>query len=698
MLSFETLIQKCTSTTSLKKARQLHALLLTSTTITTPQTPYLNNNLLSMYSKCGSLQDSQLIFDKMPQRNGVSFNALITAYSRTPNQAFSALHVLSEMQILGFKPNNSTFSSLLQASSTLVDQSLGSALHCQVFKFGYMNDFRVQTSLLGMYSNCGNLESANRVFIDMIDKDSIAWNSMIFASMRNDKIRQGFQLFCRMVRMGSMPTQYTYSMLLNGCSKLGDHIRGKIIHAQVLKCDLPADILLQNALLDMYCSCGDTQTAFCVFRKMENPDLVSWNSMISGYSENGDGNKAMSLFIQLCRTSYVKGDEYTFAAVISGTGEFSASDYGKPLHAQVKKLGFESSVFIGSTLIYMYFKNDDTGSAQRIFHSMPEKDVIIWTEMISGHSRLGDDENAVKYFNKMQGEGYKLDSFSLSNVLSSCADLAAVRQGEMIHSQVVKAGFEVDMCVCGSLVDMYSKNGDLKAAQLVFSRVSEPDLKCWNSMLGGYSNHGKAEEAIKLYDQTLKQGLIPDQVTFVSLLSACSHCGMVEEGKFFWNYMKRNGLVPGFKHYSCMVSLLCRAGLLNEAEELIKEASFGENVTGLWRILLSSCVVYRNLVLGVRAAEEVLRWNAEDGATFILISNLYAAAGIWDGVAEMRRKIRGMTLGKEPGLSWIEIIDKIHVFASNDQSHLQVDNVKAELHRLQENMKIWETHEILNAC
>ncbi|KAI3968450.1 hypothetical protein MKW92_020313 [Papaver armeniacum] len=348
--------------------------------------------------------------------------------------------VLSEMRTQGFRPNNSTFTSLLGACYALEDQLVGSKVHCQVFKFGFVEDVRVQTSLLGMYSHCGNMESAAEVFGGMADRDSIAWNSMIFACMKNDKLGEGVQMFGKMV-------------------------------GTVIVCDLSADVPLENALLDIYCKCGYMETALCLFKYMEKPDMVSWNSMISGYSDNGDGNMVVSLFIQLCRISYRKPNEYTLAAVISGTGDLPASYYGKHLHAQVQKLGFESSVFVGSTLIYMYFKNEEARSAQRLFSAMPTKDVITWTEMVSGHTRLGDCVNAIKFFNKMQEEGHKLDNFSISNVLSSCADMTDLRQGEMIHYQVVKAGFEEDMCVCGCLVDMYAKNGDLKAAIFFFAKA-----------------------------------------------------------------------------------------------------------------------------------------------------------------------------------------------------------------------------------
>ncbi|XP_043711672.1 pentatricopeptide repeat-containing protein At3g50420 [Telopea speciosissima] len=690
------IVQRCTSTTSIRIARQLHAhiLIISATFVGPSASPFLNNNLLSLYAKCGSLQDSQMVFDRMPQRNIVSFNALISAYSRLPHHALSAFRLLSVMTNEGFIPNSLTFSSLIQASSSKEEHFLGSALHSQVVRYGFFNGVCVQTSLLGMYSNCGDLESANQVFCHIVNRDAIAWNSIIFGNLKNQKTMEGLQLFGNMVRDGSIPTHFTYSMVLNACSRIRDGVSGKVIHAHVIKSDSPADVPLQNALLDMYSSCGETETALYVFKNIKNPDLVSWNSMIAGYSDRGVGDKAIDMFIQLLRTSLEKPDEYTFASVISASGTLPVSDYGKPLHAQVEKAGFQRSVFVGSTLVSMYLKNCEIDSAKQMFSLVPEKDDIVWTEMITGHSKLGDGETALKYFYYMQQEGHKADSFALSSALSSCADLATLKQGEMFHTQVVKTGYHADIFVCGSLIDMYAKNGNLQAAQLVFSSSAYPDLKCWNSMLGGYSHHGEAEDAFKLFDKIIKQGLRPDEVTFVSLLSTCSHCGLVTEGKFFWNYMKENNLEPGPKHYSCMVSLLSRAGSLQEAKDLILESATGYRYPELWRILLSSSVIYKNLRIGVHAAEEVLGLEPEDSATHILLSNLYAAVGRWDAVAEVRKKIRRLMLEKDPGLSWIEIKDSIHAFSSSDQSHAHVDEAQAELYRLYGNMAGWETDEI----
>lgn len=241
--------------------------------------------------------------------------------------------------------------------------------------------------------------------------------------------------------------------------------------------------------------------------------------------------------------------------------------------------------------------------------------------------------------------------------MNSSAELTSLKQGEMIHSQAIKTGYESDICVCGSLIDMYSKNGLLKSADWVFRRVKNLDLKCWNAMLSGYGNHGDAEKAFKLFDEITTDGLNPDVVTFVSLLSACTHCCLVEKGKLYWNEMVGRGLVPEGKHYACMVNLLGRAGLLDEAEKMIVESLFAEKLPELWRILLSSAVGFKDLRIGIHAAERVLRLDPDDSSSLVMLSKLYACVGRWEDICTVRRRIREIGVDKDhnQSSSWLEL-------------------------------------------
>uniref|UniRef100_A0A7N0T9M1 Pentatricopeptide repeat-containing protein n=1 Tax=Kalanchoe fedtschenkoi TaxID=63787 RepID=A0A7N0T9M1_KALFE len=501
------LLRRCSAVTSMKVARKLHALLLTSPTAE-PYTPFLHNNILSMYSKCGALRDARQLFDRMPHRNLISFNAMISSYSQEMGSAINCFELFSQLRIDGdcSEPNAWTFMSLMQATSLLRNWWVGSMLHCLVVKFGCYCNFCVQTAMLMMYSNCGDLGCSRKVFHDMDCRDSFAWDAMIIGNMKNDRIEDGLDVYASMRKSSVVPTQFTYTKVFNGCARLGDFCRGRLIHAHVIISGIGLDLQLQNTMLDMYCSCGNTQMAYKVFNRIDVPDLVSWNTMISGYSENEDGEKTLDFYVQFLRLSCIGPDEYTFAAVVSGISDMPCLQCGRPLHAQLYKWGFEQSMYAGSTLILMYLKNGETDSARRLFNLMSNKDVILWTEMITGHSQIGDGKNAVKFYHQMFQEGYRIDSFSLSGALSACADLATLKQGEMIHVHAIKTGNCSDMSVAGCLVDMYAKNGQLESAESLFFQLTNPEMKYWNSMLGGYSSHGKAQETLNLYNELLRRG------------------------------------------------------------------------------------------------------------------------------------------------------------------------------------------------
>ncbi|XP_010431213.1 PREDICTED: pentatricopeptide repeat-containing protein At3g50420-like [Camelina sativa] len=302
----------------------------------------------------------------------------------------------------------------------------------------------------------------------------------------------------------------------------------------------------------------------------------------------------------------------------------------------------------------MYFKNREAESAQKVFGVITERDVVLWTEMIVGHSRLGNGEYAVQLLIEMYRDKNTTGGFSLSSVLGACSDMALLRQGEVFQSLAIKTGLDSVMSVCGALVDMYGKYGKYQIAESEFSLVSNPDLKCWNSMLGAYSQHGMVEKALSFFEQILVNSFRPDAITYLSLLAACSHRGSTQE----------------------------------------EQSPPKNNHAELWRTLLSACVNTKNLQMGLYGDEQILKLEPEDTATHILLSNLYAVNGRWEDVAEMRRKIRGLTSAKNPGLSWIEV-NNTQVFSSGDQSHTEVSRAQDELHRLKSSM-LYRDHHPMN--
>ncbi|CAN6241363.1 unnamed protein product [Urochloa humidicola] len=680
----------------LRRARALHALLAVSFLPSAPRpATFLVNQLLALYCRHSAVADALALLRSTPFPSVVSYNTVLSALSRTPRHAPNAFGLFRGLHASGLRPTAPSLCAVLRAAGALRDGRAGAATHSLALALGFLASDIVPTALLQMYSGCGSPRDANQVFEEMATPDVVAWNCVMHCNVRYGYLERALRKFRQMVSIGMAPTESTLSSVLSGCGRSGDSQHGRALHGWMVKSEeLDPDLPLQNALLDMYCCCGDLDAALHVFQRIETPDLVSWNTIISGFSGVGDGWSAVQAFVQLKSVScqQLTPDEYTFAAVVSAAAVLPAMCSGKPLHAAVIKAGWESSVFVANTLINMYFTNEESGSAQILFDSITLRDVIMWTEMVAGHSALGEGEVALKYFISMLKEGHKVDNFSLSSALNSTADLAGLKQGEMLHAQVVKSGHEGNICVSGSLVDMYAKNGALGGAHSIFCTIQKPDLKCWNSMIGGYGNHGDSEMAFKLFGDMIHGGLQPDLVTYISLLSACSHRGLVEKGKLYWLCMMNDGIVPGFKHYTSMVSLLSRTGLLDEAVDLINRSPSAKRYPELWRILLSSCVTFKDLSIGVHAAQQALEQDPDDISTLILLSNLYASLGKWDNVSGIRRRIRGLMTEKEPGLSWIELKKMVHAFSAYDECHTQIDDCRDELLRIKANM------ELLDSC
>jgi pentatricopeptide repeat protein len=213
------------------------------------------------------------------------------------------------------------------------------------------------------------------------------------------------------------------------------------------------------------------------------------------------------------------------------------------------------------------------------------------------------------------------------------------------------------------------------------------DVVAWNTMLGGYAMHGLAKEALELLERMCEEGIEVDNVTLVALLSACSHLGLFDEGMHYYESM---GLVYGVsstvEHYACMVDLLGRAGHLDEAEDLIKTMPFEPNVA-VWKALLGACRVCGNVEMGERIAKEVIYLDPGNSAGYVLLSNIYAAAGKWDNSADIQCQRLERGVKKEPGCTWIEVNNEMHSFMVDDRGHPHITEIHAKLRKLSAQMQ-----------
>lgn len=339
-----------------------------------------------------------------------------------------------------------------------------------------------------------------------------------------------------------------------------------------------------------------------------------------------------------------------------------------------------------NSIIDMYCRCSCLPDANDCFHGMIEKDLITWNTIISGYEK-SDSNESIYIFSQMEREGFSPNSFTFSSVIAGCANLAVLSFGQQVHGGVIKRGLLDDMALSNSLIDMYAKCGNMVDARKIFSEMSDRDLVSWTSMMIGYGNHGHGKEAIKLFEEMVKTGILPDQIVFMAVLGACSHGGLVDEGLRYFKLMTcDHSINPNREIYGCVIDLLGRAGRVKEAYELIETMPFKPDES-IWGAYLGACKAHKVPNLGKLVVERILDSSPNMTGTYMMLSNIYAAEGNWVEFAKLRKMMRGMGSKKEAGRSWIEVRNQVYSFVSGDKLGMQIELAYEVLSILVQHMK-----------
>eukprot|EP01018_Ginkgo_biloba_P030250 Gb_03345 [translate_table: standard] len=680
--TYASLLETCTNIKALTEGKQVHAQTLKKGL---EQDVFLATKLVSMYAVCVSMEDARLVFKNVLLRNVLLWNAMIRGYARN-GPCEEALALFYHMQLEGIQPDNFTFPCVLSACASLSALQQGKKIHAHIIKSGFESNVIVGTTLIGMYAKCSSIENARQVFDRISKRDVVSWNAMISGYASNSCADRALDLFSRMQLEGVKPSLVTIVSILPAFADLADLQHGERFHDYIKGSGFESNVIVKSALVDMYVKCGSIDSARRIFDKMSDRDVVSWSAMIAGYCQNGHANEALKLFC-LMQLGGVKPDSDVIAMVLPACAHLANLQQGKEIHGIIIRNGFDSDIFVGSALVDMYCKCGGIQIARLIFDKMSEKDVVSWSAMIAGYAQSGYANLAVKLVHQMHLVGMKPDSFTTVSLLTACSRLAALQQGKEIHGYIIRSRFESDVFIGNALIDMYAKCGAIEFACQVFNSMSERDAVSWNAMIAGYGMHGQGKDALTHFYQMQQEDIEPSSITFVAVLSACSHAGLVDEGWLYFNQMTQDYCItPTVEHYTCMVDLLGRAGRLNDAHAVIKNMPF-EPTAGVWGALLGACRVHCNIELGEHVFERLLELDPKHDGNYVLLSNIYAAAGRWDDVAKVRNMMKDRAVEKTPGCSWIEVKNRVHAFLAGDRSHSQSEEIYAMMENLTSEMK-----------
>ncbi|KAJ8637306.1 hypothetical protein MRB53_011573 [Persea americana] len=575
--SIVTILPVCAGRGELEIGRVVHGLALK---LGLNQELTVTNALIDMYSKCGMMSEAHCLFEKALQKNVVSWNSMIGGCSRE-GDVCGTFDLVRKMPMEDeMKANTITVLNALPACLEQSELQSLKELHAYAIRHGFQLDELVANGLIAAYAKCGSLRSADYVFYGSETKTVSAWNALIGGYAQNGDPNKALDLFLQMTSCGIEPDWFSIGSILLASTHLKSLRDGKAIHGFVLRFGLESDSFIGISLLSLYVQCGKVVEARVLFSRMEERNIVSWNAMISGYSQNGFSNEALNLFRQMQQEG-VQPYEITIIAVLTACAQLSALRLGKEMHCFALKANLIDDAFVGSSLIDMYAKCGCIDQSHIFFNRLREKDAVSWTVMIAGYGIHGCGGEAIELFENMKQAGLKPDGFTFIGVLMACSHAGLVEEGlkyfdEIWREHEVKPKLEHYACV----VDMLGRAGRLSdAAKLIEEMPLEPDAGIWGALLGACRIHGKVDIGEKAASKLLE--LEPHKAENYVLLSnlfACS--GRWDDVRRTRERMKEMGLRKDAGR--SWIEISGRVYQFLVGENTLPES---EQIWGMWNVL-----------------------------------------------------------------------------------------------------------------
>ncbi|KAJ1261746.1 hypothetical protein BS78_09G055000 [Paspalum vaginatum] len=458
------------------------------------------------------------------------------------------------------------------------------------------------------------------------------------------------------------------------------------LHAVLVKLGLSANAILATSLAHLALRCGLPRYARDLFDEMPRPDVVSWTSLLTGHAHQGLHREALALLRRMVGSG-VQPNGYSLSGGLLACGGVGpgALALGKEIHAGVVKMSLHGPVdpVVVNGVLDMYSRCGSIEYASRVFRVMQVRNVVAWNSMMAALLGSGQAEEALRLFVSMVSCEVAVDGFSFSIAVDACGKLAVLKQGMQVHARIFGGGYESDVVLRNSLVDMYAKCGCVDSAELVFKEVPSQDAVLWTTMIAAYGRFGRVQDAVSMFDRMAQLGIKQDELAYLAVLSACSHNGLVREGWHYFNLISdgQRSVEVQPEHYGCMADLLCRRGYLEEALEFIENMPFDSSAAA-WSALLNSSRIHGNARLSQLAASRLLKLDPENHSNWVALSSVHASENDWHETWTIRESMSRECVKKEPGCSWVELCDGVHVFLMADQSHPELFQILQSLDSL----------------
>ncbi|XP_068666702.1 pentatricopeptide repeat-containing protein At1g11290, chloroplastic-like [Aristolochia californica] len=552
---------------------------------------------------------------------------------------------------------------------------LGRLIHSKIVVNGLQIDSFLSCKLIGLYSLSGDVSLAKFVLNQASSCNPFLMNAMIRGYSMNELYQQALDFFYQTTGHGVKPDSYTFSCILKVCTSLSDLQLGKKVHSLVFQSGLESDLFVSNALIAMYAKCGSLFDGISVFERMPERDVISWNSIISAYSENGYNQGALDRVRELARSD-LRTDDVT---IITSLTISSSPLIIREIHAFAFRKGFESISMVCNSLVTAYGQWGRIEDARKIFDNMIRRDKVTWNSLICSYAQNGFFEESVQLLQEMQLNGFDADVVSFCGVISSLsqngrsdkavrmfkellsfgvkadviaivsilpaiADLGHLNYCKEIHSYSYRNAFESDRRVRNALVSVYSKCGFIPKAVQVFKEIQNRDVISWGSMIVGFAENGDFDEALKKFREMIKAKMEPNPITITSIISVCAGTSSLKQGREIHLWAFKNGLEGQTFVGSALIDMYSKCGRIIEAQRVFDLMQEKNSVS--WNSLISGYAVHG---FGHKAVEIFKKVKEPDQVSFLAALSACSHGGLVDEGIRIFNSMKSFSVAPREG-------------------------------------------------
>lgn len=615
---------------SLTSVKQMHTQIIKSGNYWDSGT--MGKNLITSYLEFGDFSSASTVFFAGFAHNYLLWNSFVDEFITYGGNAYEILEVFNDLNSKGIIFDSKILTLVLKMCANLGYVWVGVEIHACAVKRGFDGDVYLKHALMNYYGKCWGIETADKLFNEMPKGEALLWNEAVMQNLENNRLEKALKLFSEMQFSFVKAKTFTIAKILKACGQLKAFDEGKQIHGYVLKFALESDLSISNSLISMYSKNNKLELARRVFDTMENRNISSWNSIISGYASLGYFNDVQNLFEKM-NYSKIETDIITWNSFLSGhfrhgsylevlfilqrmqaegfrpnsssiisvlqaITELCFLNLGKEIHAYIIRNGLHYDLFVGTAVLDMYVKNDDLIYAQRVFNNMYNKNIFAWNSLICGYCFKGQFEEALVLLNRMENEGIEPDLVTWNSFISGYSIWDCVDEAWAVIHKIKTMGLS-------------------------------PNVVSYTALMSGCSQNQKHKVCFQIFNQMLEEGVKPNAATISSLLRACAGLSLLHEGEEIQCLCIRNGFIEDVYVATALIDMYSKAGSIKNAKDVFKNV--WNKTLATWNCMIMGVALYGHGKEAISLFNEMLKAGFKpDSITFTALLSGCKNSGLID--------------------------------------------------------------------